>query len=132
MNIIDAIVLGISRDDHKSHVKFSQKYRLNFPLLTDESGKVSKAYGVWREKNFLGIKSMGIVRSTFIINENGLLEAIFDKVNPIGHANSVLSTLRLLRAKKENFGVLHLADKKYEFKSKAVKKANKKKSKNKK
>ncbi|MBI5224766.1 thioredoxin-dependent thiol peroxidase [Candidatus Micrarchaeota archaeon] len=124
----NAIIFGISRDDHKSHVRFSQKYRLNFPLLSDESGKVCKAYGVWREKSFLGIKSMGIVRSTFIIGEGGKIEAIFDNVNPLGHANSMLFALKLLRAKKENFRELHLTSQnaKSDSNSKASFKGNQK------
>src|SRR5438552_2627097 len=75
-----AVVLGISPDSVKSHQKFKKKFELNFPLLADEDHKVAEAYGVWREKNNYGIKSLGIVRSSFLIDEKGRIAEEWVKV----------------------------------------------------
>lgn len=82
-------VLGVSRDDEKSHKKFSEKYNLNFPLLSDKDGKVSKAYGVLVEKNMYGKKVLGIERSTFIINPEGKIAKIFRKVKVENHLQEI-------------------------------------------
>ena len=79
---LNAVVLGISKDNERSHQKFTDKFNLNFTLLCDEDKTVSKAYGVYELKSFLGKKYHGITRSTFIIDENGKIEKIFYKVNP--------------------------------------------------
>ncbi|MCH8003046.1 MAG: thioredoxin-dependent thiol peroxidase [Nanoarchaeota archaeon] len=79
---LNAVVLGISKDNEQSHQKFTDKFNLNFTLLCDEDKTVSKAYGVYELKSFLGKKYHGITRSTFIIDENGKIEKIFYKVNP--------------------------------------------------
>ena len=76
----DAVVLGVSKDSVKSHQKFKEKYNLGFTLLSDESLDVIKAYDVWKEKNMYGKKVMGVVRSTFLIDENGYIVKIFNKV----------------------------------------------------
>jgi peroxiredoxin Q/BCP len=89
----NAVVLGVSRDSVDSHRKFVSKYSLNFPLLSDEYGKVSEAYGVLKEKNMYGRKTLGIVRSTFIIDEEGRIEKIFSPVKPDGHEREVLAHL---------------------------------------
>ncbi|MEK6953973.1 MAG: thioredoxin-dependent thiol peroxidase [Candidatus Micrarchaeota archaeon] len=94
-----AQILGISADDAKSHGKFALKYGLNFPLLADMGAKVCKKYGVWKEKNFLGRKFMGIERTTFLINGQGRIAAIFPKVNPLGHAKGMLSVLSMIKDK---------------------------------
>jgi thioredoxin-dependent peroxiredoxin len=94
----NAIVLGVSKDSEDSHRHFSQMYHFNFPLLTDTDMVVCKAYGVWVEKNFLGKKYMGISRATFIIDENGQIAAIFPNVNPLGHANTILNTLSMMKS----------------------------------
>jgi peroxiredoxin Q/BCP len=94
----NAIVLGVSKDSEDSHKHFSQKYRFNFPLLADTDMAVCKAYGVWKEKNFLGKKYMGISRATFIIDEKGAIAAIFPNVNPLGHANTILNTLSMMKS----------------------------------
>ena len=88
-----AMVLGISADSVKSHKKFTEKYVLPFPLLSDESKDVIEAYGVWRQKSFMGKKYMGIVRTTFIIDEEGKMAHIFPQVKVDGHAEEVLEKL---------------------------------------
>ena len=78
-------VIGISNDGQISHEKFSKKFSLPFKLLCDIDKKVSKAYGVYEKKNFMGREYMGITRSTFIIGENGKIQKILYKVNPRRH-----------------------------------------------
>lgn len=89
------VVIGVSPDDSKSHVKFKEKYDLPFTLLSDESKKMLEDYGVWQEKSMYGRKYMGVVRTTFVIDEKGKIENIFNKVNVAGHANAVLDSLNL-------------------------------------
>src|SRR4030095_245967 len=89
----NAIVIGISADDIKSHAKFKEKYKLPFTLLSDETKKVLKAYGVWQEKSMYGRKYMGIVRTTFVIDEKGKIEKVFEKVKVEGHVDEVLAGL---------------------------------------
>jgi peroxiredoxin Q/BCP len=91
----DAVVLGVSKDDVKSHQKFKTKYKLNFPLLADDAG-VTEAYGVWKEKNMYGRKFMGIERSTFLIGEDGKVRAEWRKVSVPGHADEVIKALKSL------------------------------------
>ena len=91
----DAVVLGVSKDDVKSHQKFKAKYKLNFPLLADDAG-VTEAYGVWKEKNMYGRKYMGIERSTFLIGEDGKVRAEWRKVSVPGHADEVIKALKSL------------------------------------
>ena len=88
-----AIVLGISADSASSHAKFAKKYDLSFPLLSDEKREVLKAYGVWKEKSMYGRKYMGIERTTFIIDEEGMIARIFPKVKVDGHTEEVLGAL---------------------------------------
>lgn len=88
-----ALVFGISKDDEKSHQKFTEKYQLNFPLLADPEHKVIEKYGAWGEKSMYGKKFMGIIRSTFIVDEDGHIMKVFPKVSPEGHAEEVLSAL---------------------------------------
>ena len=88
-----AEILGVSADSVKSHQKFTEKFDLSFPLLSDESKDVVKAYGVWQEKSMYGRKYMGIVRTTFIIDERGKIARIFEKVNVEGHTDEVLDAL---------------------------------------
>jgi peroxiredoxin Q/BCP len=93
---VGAVVLGVSRDSVASHVKFKEKYGLNFPLLADTDGKLCEAYGVWQEKVLYGRKSMGIVRSTFLIDAKGKIAAIWPKVRVEGHVAEVLEALARL------------------------------------
>jgi peroxiredoxin Q/BCP len=89
-----AVILGVSLDGKESHQKFSKKYGLPFPLLSDEDATVSKAYGVYKEKNMYGKKHWGIERSTFVIDTTGKVKAVFRKVKVDGHVDEVLTALR--------------------------------------
>ena len=86
LNDQGAVVLGVSPDSRESHRKFKEKHGLNFPLLVDDDHGVAEAYGVWVEKSMYGKKYMGIERSTFIIDGEGTLEAVWRKVKPKEHA----------------------------------------------
>jgi peroxiredoxin Q/BCP len=88
-----ATVLGVSPDTEASHVKFREKYGLPFPLLADPDHQVAELYGVWVEKNMYGKKSMGIKRSTFVIDEAGNVAKAMRGVSPEGHADKVLAAL---------------------------------------
>jgi len=88
-----AVVLRVSRDDTASHAKFRDKYDLNFPLLSDDEGKVTDAYGVWKMKNLYGREFFGIVRTTFLIDEEGKISRIWPKVKVEGHTDEVLAAL---------------------------------------
>ena len=83
-------VLGVSIDDQKSHQKFAAKYDLPFTLVTDTDMAIVEAYGVWQEKSMYGRKYMGIVRTTFIIDENGIITDIIGKVDTKKHAEQIL------------------------------------------
>ncbi len=89
----DTIVIGVSKDSAKSHIKFKDKYDLNFLLLSDEDGKMLEKYGVWQEKSMYGRKYWGIARTTFIIDGNGKIKKIFEKVKVKGHVDEVLENL---------------------------------------
>jgi|TARA_B110000438_G_C15817246_1_gene652540 peroxiredoxin Q/BCP len=91
---VKAVIIGISKDNTKSHEKFKAKYGLPFTLASDEDGKVSEAYGVWKEKNMYGRKYMGIERSTFLIDEQGKLQAEWRKVKVPGHVEEVLKAAK--------------------------------------
>jgi peroxiredoxin Q/BCP len=88
-----AVVVGVSPDSEASHQKFSNKYDLNFPLLSDESKKMLTKYGVWQQKSMYGRKYMGVVRTTFVINEKGVVTHIFPKVKVDGHSEDILKAL---------------------------------------
>ncbi len=87
------LIFGVSKDDSTSHQKFTQKYQLNFPLLSDPERKVIEKYGAWGEKSLYGKKYMGIIRSTFLIDEDGKIMKVFPRVSPEGHAEEVLAAL---------------------------------------
>lgn len=89
----NAVVIGISKDDGASHAKFAQKFSLPFILLSDEGLDVIKAYGVWQEKKLYGKVSMGVVRTTFIIDEQGTIVHVMPKVKPDTNATEVLALL---------------------------------------
>jgi peroxiredoxin Q/BCP len=88
-----ATVLGVSPDTEASHVRFRDKYGLPFPLLADPEHEVAELYGVWVEKNAYGKKSMGIKRSTFVIDDAGNVVKAMRGVSPDGHADKVLAEL---------------------------------------
>lgn len=91
---IDAVVIGISKDSIESHQQFAQKYKLPFILLSDPKLIAINAYDVWKEKNTYGNVSMGVVRTTYIIDENGVIEAVMPKVKPDTDAVDVLEYLK--------------------------------------
>jgi thioredoxin-dependent peroxiredoxin len=88
-----AVVLGVSPDDEASHVKFREKYSLPFTLLADPGHEVAEEYGVWKERNMYGKKSMGIERSTFVIDADGNVAKSMRRVKPETHAADVLAAL---------------------------------------
>lgn len=83
-------VIGVSTDDEKSHTKFITKYGLNFPLIADTDKAIVEAYGVWVEKSMYGKKYMGTARTTFLIDENGIITKIIEKVKTADHAAQIL------------------------------------------
>ena len=91
-----AVILGVSLDDVDSHKAFAEKYTLPFPLLADTDTAVSTAYGVYKEKNFYGKKSMGIERTTFVIARDGTIARVFPRVKVDGHGDAVLTYVREL------------------------------------
>ncbi len=88
-----AVILGVSNDPVESHVKFREKFKLPFELLADEDASVSKAYGVYKQKNLYGKKYMGIERTTFIVDRTGRIAQIYPKVKVEGHVADVLAFL---------------------------------------
>lgn len=88
-----AVILGISKDSVKSHQKFKEKYQLPFALLSDPEATVMNVYGVWKEKSLYGKKFMGTERTTFLIDEKGIVRKIYAKVKPEGHAQTCLLDL---------------------------------------
>ena len=89
----DAAVIGTSKDSVASHLKFAQKYDLPFVLLSDPELQAIQAYGVWQEKKLYGKVSMGVVRTTYIINEQGIIEKVMPKVKPDTNAAEILAYL---------------------------------------
>lgn len=89
----DIVVIGISKDSVASHLKFAQKYDLPFILLSDPELQAIQAYGVWQEKKLYGKVSMGVVRSTYIIDPQGLIEKVMPKVKPDTNAAEILAYL---------------------------------------
>ncbi len=89
-----AIVIGVSPDGPESHQKFTKKYDLTFPLLADIDKEVCQAFGVWKEKNMYGKKSMGVERTTFIIDREGIIRKVFPRVKVDGHSAAVLDVLK--------------------------------------
>jgi len=90
---VGAVVLGVSPDGPESHTTFRKKYKLPFTLLCDPDHAVAATYGAWREKNLYGKKSMGIARSTFLIDPRGRVAKVFKAVKPDVHAEQVLAAL---------------------------------------
>ena len=93
---LGAKVFGISPDDVASHVKFKEKFDLNFPLLADPDHKVAEKFGAWREKNMYGNIKMGIVRSTFLIGADGVIKKVWRSVKVEGHDEAVIAALKEL------------------------------------
>ncbi|MDD5361880.1 MAG: thioredoxin-dependent thiol peroxidase [Ignavibacteria bacterium] len=89
----NTLVIGVSKDSVASHLKFREKYEIPFILLSDENAKMLEAYGVWKEKSMYGRKYMGIERTTFLINEKGKIEKVWNKVKVPGHVEEILKNL---------------------------------------
>jgi peroxiredoxin Q/BCP len=87
------VILGVSPDDVESHVKFKKKFGLQFPLLADEGHKVADQYGAWGPKKFMGKEYEGILRTTYLIDQNGTVVKVFENVRPAEHSTELLSTL---------------------------------------
>ena len=95
---LNAVILGVSPDSVKSHDKFINKFQLPFTLLADEDKKMAMDYGVWVEKSMYGKKYMGIARTTFIIDKEGKIAKVFEKVKPEGHNQEVIDFLKTHQA----------------------------------
>jgi len=93
---VDVAILGVSPDTVKKQAKFAEKYRLPFLLLADEDHAVAEAYGVWQEKSFMGRKFMGVDRTTFVIDKEGIVRRVFRKVRVNGHAEEALDAVKAL------------------------------------
>jgi len=89
-------VLGVSKDSLKSHQGFINLFNLNFPLLSDPKGEIISAYGVWKEKSIFGKTALGIERTTFLIDGEGVVRKVWRKVKPVGHAEEVLAEVEKL------------------------------------
>jgi peroxiredoxin Q/BCP len=87
------VILGVSPDTVESHVKFKKKYQLPFPLLADLGHKICDRYGVWGPKKFIGKEYEGVLRTTFLIDENGNIVRVFEKVRPAEHSAELLAAL---------------------------------------
>ncbi len=96
MEKLGAKLLGVSPDTVESHVKFRDKYRLNFPLLADPDHAVAEKYGAWREKNMYGKKTMGIQRSTYLIDAGGKVAKVWQRVSVDGHDEQVMAAIQSL------------------------------------
>ena len=88
-----AVVLGVSPDSVKKHVKFKDKYDLPFTLLADPEHELAESYGVWGEKKYMGKSYMGVNRTTFVIDADGVIAKVFENVKPLTHADDVLAVL---------------------------------------
>ncbi|RDD60885.1 thioredoxin-dependent thiol peroxidase [Ferruginivarius sediminum] len=89
-------VIGVSKDSPKRHDNFKAKYELPFPLIADEQGELCEAFGVWKEKNMYGKKSMGIERSTFLLDGDGVIRKVWRKVKVDGHVDKLLEAAKAL------------------------------------
>jgi peroxiredoxin Q/BCP len=90
-------VVGVSKDPAKSHDKFKAKYELPFPLISDEDTDLAQAFGVWKEKNMYGKKTMGVERSTFLLDADGVIRKAWRKVKVDGHVDKVLEEAKKLQ-----------------------------------
>ncbi|NQU55489.1 MAG: thioredoxin-dependent thiol peroxidase [Bacteroidetes bacterium] len=88
-------VVGVSPDNEKSHLKFIDKFGLKFNLIADTEKEILQAYGAWGEKSMYGKKYMGVIRTTFIIDENGVIEEVFEKVKTKEHTNQIIKALNI-------------------------------------
>ncbi len=91
---LNTVIFGISPDSQKSHDKFITKFTLPFALIPDEDKSIAQAYGVWVERSMYGKKYMGVARTTFIIDGNGKIAKVFEKVKPEGHEQEIIDALK--------------------------------------
>lgn len=89
----NAVILGISADSTESHERFKARHALPFRLVSDPDHTIARSYGAWRKRSLLGIGFMWLVRSTFVVDEEGRIDAIYDRVNVLGHVTQVLEDL---------------------------------------
>jgi peroxiredoxin Q/BCP len=92
----DVVILGVSPDDSKSHTKFKEKFKLQYPLLADNAHKTCDIYGVWGPKKFMGREYEGVQRTTFLIDANGRIAKVFENVKPAEHSAEVLAAIKSL------------------------------------
>ena len=92
---LGAKVIGVSKDNLNSHLKFKEEHQLNFELWSDPDHELMEAFQVWGERNFMGKKYMGVSRSTFLINPEGMIVKVWEKVQPLGHGEEVLKALKV-------------------------------------
>ena len=88
-------VLGVSPDSQQSHEKFIEKHGLKFNLIADTEKEILQAYGAWGEKSMYGRKYMGVLRTTYVIDEEGIIEAVYDKVKTKDHSNQIIKSLKI-------------------------------------
>jgi peroxiredoxin Q/BCP len=88
-------VVGVSPDNEKSHLKFIEKFGLKFNLIADTENKILETYGAWGEKSMYGKKYMGVLRTTFVIDEKGIIQAVFDKVDTKNHTKQIIEALNI-------------------------------------
>jgi peroxiredoxin Q/BCP len=91
---LGVVVLGVSKDSLKSHQKFITEQRLNFPLLSDPDHFLAESFGVWAKKKMMGREYMGMLRTTFLINEKGIIEKVWENVSPENHAKEIWTFLK--------------------------------------
>ncbi len=94
LSSLGLVILGVSKDNIKSHKKFADKYNLNFPLLSDESTNMIKSYDAWRPKKFMGREFLGIVRKSVLINEDGNISKIYEEVKPATHSSEITEDIK--------------------------------------
>ena len=88
-------IIGVSPDDEKSHLKFIDKFGLKFNLIADTKTEILETFGVWGEKSMYGKKYMGVLRTTYVIDENGIIEAVFEKVDTGNHTKQIIEALNI-------------------------------------
>jgi len=91
----DIVLIGISKDNEKSHEKFTKKYDLPFILLSDTNGETLSSYGVWKQKSMYGKTFMGVNRTTYVLDENGIVIKVFEKAEPATNASDILKFLNI-------------------------------------
>lgn len=92
----NTVIIGVSKDTYASHIKFAEKYSIPFILLSDPELEIIQDYGVWKEKNMYGKKTMGVERTTFLIDERGIILKIYPKVKVDGHVQKILNDLHAI------------------------------------